>query len=73
MSEVMSKTTETSDPVSNPGSSEGGSSIHITTHKLNGTDFLRWAQSFKCFYQRTGEDGQVGWFKEGACCWRSGL
>ena len=49
MSEVMSKTTETSDPVSNPGSSEGGSSIHIMTHKLNGTNFVRWAQPFKFF------------------------
>ena len=45
----MSKTPETFGPVYNPGSSEGGSLIHITTHRLNGTDFLRWAQSFKDF------------------------
>ena len=58
MSEVMSKTPETSGPVSNPGSSEGGPSIHITSHKLHGTNFRRWAQSVKFFIR--GRE-KMGW------------
>ena len=57
MSMVMSKTPETSGPISNPRSSERGSSIHITTHKLNGTNFLRWAQSIKFFIRGGGKMG----------------
>ena len=32
--------------------------IHIMTHKLNGTDFLRWAHSFKDFIR---EQRKIAW------------
>ncbi|KAJ4721162.1 hypothetical protein OWV82_008883 [Melia azedarach] len=57
MSEVTSKTSETSGSSSSHGSNES-SSIHITTHKLNGSNFLRWAQSVKFFIRGRGK---MGW------------
>ena len=42
-----------------PHGTSDNPSLHITTHKLNGLNFLRWSQSIKLFIRGKGEIGYL--------------